>query len=239
MKTIFLTLNKIALASVLMLFLHQESGLSQTLSPEGEYHNSTLEAVRNAQLTTLPEIAAFVKNYTVNNYGGGDMVIFFDNKLLGIITEANNNRSIAMSYARGKINTAFNSGAISSSYRQFLINLTNILEENFGTNDKQLIVNETLSKLNLLKSSTTDIELLAPVNISIASTIYWGGNPKPTGGDVQGFWQLDCVGYIIGWAAAVIEDADSPGGVTPQGGNRRIREGLYGAAGASSGGLYP
>ncbi len=48
-------------------------------------------------------------------------------------------------------------------------------------------------------------ELKAAIYLAYGSSVYWDGKGG-TGGEVEHFVQLDCFGYLIGWAAAWIED---------------------------------
>jgi hypothetical protein len=77
-----------------------------------------------------------------------------------------------------------------------------------------------------------------------STSMYWanhdpsgfiGGSGTLTGSQGWIILQADCVGYIYGWAGALIDDANSPGGVQPSGQDRRIQQGFLSASGWSAG----
>ncbi len=79
-----------------------------------------------------------------------------------------------------------------------------------------------------------------------STSLYWAsrnpsgfigftGDPNDvlTGGQAWIILQADCIGYIVGWASALIDDSNH-GGVTPEGQDRRIQQGFNSAAGYSA-----
>ncbi|MBV7530628.1 hypothetical protein [Chitinophaga sp. sic0106] len=75
-----------------------------------------------------------------------------------------------------------------------------------------------------------------------ADLILGGGDIilQPGNGEVISpcaFVQADCIGYLSGWASALWDDYNSPGGVKPSGQTRRIGQGVIWGLSASSFGL--
>lgn len=64
-------------------------------------------------------------------------------------------------------------------------------------------------------------------------TTFWTGTTG-TGGGVPPAFRADCIGYLTGWASALWDDMNSPGGVTSQGQWRRIGQGLIWGSSASA-----
>lgn len=76
-----------------------------------------------------------------------------------------------------------------------------------------------------LSSSSSD-EAKSGYSLLLSSYEFWSiYDDGDDDGDVAAWIQLDAAGYIIGWVDAVIDDYNSPGGVTPDGQWRRIRKG--------------
>lgn len=62
--------------------------------------------------------------------------------------------------------------------------------------------------------------------IGEASSLYWSTAGNAGSGGPPGFIG-DCLGYLAGWVGAVIDDANSPDGITRAGEGRRISQGLW------------
>jgi hypothetical protein len=66
-------------------------------------------------------------------------------------------------------------------------------------------------------------------------SVFIGGSGTLTGSQGWTILAVDCWGYIGGWVGALIDDANSPGGVQPSGQDRRIQQGINAATLASGG----
>jgi hypothetical protein len=74
------------------------------------------------------------------------------------------------------------------------------------------------------------------------SANYWKDNYSRFAGadtgDVDGIIQADALGFLLGWGAALWDDAHSPGGVQESGSSRRIGQGMFGAMNFSGGAAW-
>jgi hypothetical protein len=86
-----------------------------------------------------------------------------------------------------------------------------------------------------LKSKSVSSEAIALILLGIASAEYWVNDPGLTGGDVLPWIQVDCAGYLLGWAAAFYDDYSSG---HDSGDRNRIRKGVERGLGASVGRFF-
>lgn len=103
-----------------------------------------------------------------------------------------------------------------------------------------------LSNFNAMSWSTGQGTLASgALNTLKGTSSYWANRDRTgfigfaesggvTGNEAWVILQADCVGYIYGWVGALIDDANSPGGVQSSGQNRRIQQGFNGASSASA-----
>ncbi len=143
---------------------------------------------------------------------------------------------------------------VSSNERQFLDSLHVFFSTNVsGLSKAQVCALAYNKSVNLLSqfnaitwSSGQGTLACGALNVLKSTSTYWAGHDRirfigfsgsnGIGGGDEPFviLQADCLGYIWGWGNALIDDANSSGGVTPDGQNRRMQQGFSNAAQASS-----
>lgn len=191
----------------------------------GIFHNNGLDYAKSkkSQIKNVASVLALTNDYASKTEGWSDLSL--PNSYVPVMEELFSRKHSSYSQALGMAQSKTAGTDVLSSNLQFLRELGKILTNNYG-NSKSLIKQGLLEALDALKVKTRDDEMLGALEISIASTNYWTGEADLEDGDVQAIIQLDAAGYIIGWIDAVIEDYNSPEGITAEGGWDRMRRGF-------------
>lgn len=159
------------------------------------------------------------------------------------------------SYWQSWRNNEIVTGNLTTTELNFIDSMFVFFSQDFSGLTRQQISTLAYNKSENLLSAFNQIDwttgngtlACGALHVMKSTSSYWGShspgtfigsniNPydEPTGQIFAWIIHADCIGYICGWAGALIDDYHSAGGVQPSGQDRRIQQGFNWAAGSSA-----